>query len=52
MDTEIVSPEKFNQVYVGENEKVFVPQKFGFDWAVAKMFGNGMVCVTAVAAIW
>ena len=49
--TEIVFPEKVNQVFVSENEKMFAPQKVGFDWAVATVFGNGMVCVTAVDAI-
>ena len=52
VETEIVFPETVNQVFVGENEKVFAPQKVGFDWAVATVFGNGEVCVTAVAAIW
>ena len=51
MDTEIVFPEKVNQVFVSENEKMFAPQKVAFDRAVAAVFGNGMVCVTAVAAI-
>ena len=50
--TEIVFPETVSQVFGGEKEKVFAPQKFGFDWAVAIVFGNGVVCVTAVAAIW
>ena len=50
--TEIVFPETVSQVFVGENEKVFAPQKIEFDWDVATVFGNGVVCVTTVAAIW
>ena len=43
VDTEIVLPETVNQVFVGEKEKVFAPQKVGFDSAVAIVFGNGVV---------
>ena len=43
VDTEIVFPKTVNQVFVGENEKVFAPQKVEFDWAVATVFGNGVV---------
>ena len=52
MDTEIVFPETVNQVFVGENEKVFAPQKVAVPCMFAAEFRNGVVCVAAVAAIW
>jgi hypothetical protein len=49
--TTIVLSKAVKKLFVGENEKVFAPQKVGFYWAVATLLGNGVICVYAVAAI-